>query len=94
MKKVDVYTDGACLGNPGPGGWAFIIKYENGKENSFRALIDSETGKIICAVKTARLPLPKSKTKVTMPGHFPPTRITLVMPMFPLPCLRMLIFSQ
>ena len=31
MDKVDIYTDGACLGNPGPGGWAFVIKYKNGK---------------------------------------------------------------
>ena len=22
---TDVYTDGACLGNPGPGGWAFVV---------------------------------------------------------------------
>lgn len=27
MKKVVIYTDGACSKNPGPGGWAFIIKY-------------------------------------------------------------------
>ena len=25
MKRVKVYTDGACLGNPGPGGWAAIL---------------------------------------------------------------------
>lgn len=25
MKKVDIYTDGSCLGNPGPGGWAAIL---------------------------------------------------------------------
>ena len=31
MKKLDIYTDGSCLGNPGPGGWAFIIKDKNGK---------------------------------------------------------------
>ena len=30
MEKIDIYTDGACTGNPGPGGWAFIIKYDNG----------------------------------------------------------------
>ena len=30
MEKVDIYTDGSCIGNPGPGGWGFIIKYENG----------------------------------------------------------------
>ena len=28
MKKVIIYTDGACSGNPGPGGWAGIIKYK------------------------------------------------------------------
>lgn len=22
---IEVYTDGSCLGNPGPGGWAYII---------------------------------------------------------------------
>ena len=27
MKTVLIYTDGACLGNPGPGGWAAIIQY-------------------------------------------------------------------
>lgn len=33
MKKVQVITDGACLGNPGPGGWAAILLHgENRKE--------------------------------------------------------------
>lgn len=27
MKKVDIYTDGACSGNPGPGGWGAILRY-------------------------------------------------------------------
>ena len=27
MKKVDIYTDGACSGNPGRGGWAAILVY-------------------------------------------------------------------
>lgn len=31
MKTVAVYTDGACSGNPGPGGWAAILIY-NGNE--------------------------------------------------------------
>ncbi|HHU06421.1 MAG TPA: ribonuclease HI [Clostridiales bacterium] len=26
-KEVTIYTDGACSGNPGPGGWAAILKY-------------------------------------------------------------------
>ena len=27
MKHVELYTDGACSGNPGPGGWAFILRH-------------------------------------------------------------------
>lgn len=29
MKTVTIYTDGACSGNPGPGGWAAILKYKD-----------------------------------------------------------------
>ncbi len=28
MKKVIIYTDGSCQGNPGPGGWAAILRYK------------------------------------------------------------------
>ena len=31
MKHVDIYTDGACRGNPGKGGWGAILVY-NGRE--------------------------------------------------------------
>ena len=35
MEKVTIYTDGACSGNPGPGGWAAVLIYnENRKEIS------------------------------------------------------------
>ena len=27
LKKVDIFTDGACSGNPGPGGWGSILRY-------------------------------------------------------------------
>ena len=26
---IEVYTDGSCLGNPGVGGWAFLVIKEN-----------------------------------------------------------------
>jgi ribonuclease HI len=29
MKKVQLITDGSCIGNPGPGGWACILRYED-----------------------------------------------------------------
>jgi len=27
-KQVEIHTDGACLGNPGPGGWAALLRYQ------------------------------------------------------------------
>ena len=32
MKKVEIYCDGACSGNPGPGGWAAVLLYKNAKK--------------------------------------------------------------
>jgi len=27
MKKIEIFTDGACSGNPGPGGWGVLLRY-------------------------------------------------------------------
>lgn len=32
MEKVTIYTDGACSGNPGPGGWGAILMYKDIKK--------------------------------------------------------------
>jgi ribonuclease HI len=32
MKSVQLITDGACIGNPGPGGWASILRYGSHKK--------------------------------------------------------------
>ncbi len=32
MKKVTLYTDGACSGNPGPGGWGAVLLYGTAKK--------------------------------------------------------------
>lgn len=29
MEEIIIYTDGACSGNPGPGGWAAILRWKN-----------------------------------------------------------------
>ena len=33
--QIEIYTDGACIGNPGPGGWAAVIIFENEKKELF-----------------------------------------------------------
>ena len=32
MEEVIIYTDGACSGNPGPGGWGTILMYKDNKK--------------------------------------------------------------
>ena len=35
MKTVNIYTDGACRGNPGIGGWGVLIEYEDFNKELF-----------------------------------------------------------
>jgi len=35
MKKIQLITDGSCLGNPGPGGWACILRYNKHKRELY-----------------------------------------------------------
>lgn len=34
MKRIEIYTDGACSGNPGPGGWGAILRFR-GREKVY-----------------------------------------------------------
>ena len=35
MKKITIYTDGACSGNPGPGGWGAVLIYQKHEKDIF-----------------------------------------------------------
>ena len=35
MKTVEIFTDGACRGNPGPGGWGVLLRYNNTEKPLF-----------------------------------------------------------
>ena len=54
MKKVEIFTDGACSGNPGPGGWGAILRY-NGVEKELSGGERQTTNNRmeLCAVLTA-----------------------------------------
>lgn len=34
-KRVEIFTDGACSGNPGPGGWGAILRYKGSEKEMF-----------------------------------------------------------
>lgn len=40
-RKIQIYTDGGCHGNPGPGGWAFV--YDNGEMTEEKYGYEAET---------------------------------------------------
>ena len=40
MKQVIMYTDGACRGNPGPGGWGALITFEGSTKEVFGGKLD------------------------------------------------------
>jgi ribonuclease HI len=43
---VEIYTDGACKGNPGPGGWGALLRY-NGKEKElFGGAVDTTNNRM------------------------------------------------
>ncbi len=61
MKTVEIYTDGACSGNPGPGGWGAILRY-NGAEKELsggeRQTTNNrmELTSVICALRALKEP--------------------------------------
>ena len=51
--EIKIYTDGACIGNPGPGGWAAIILTEGNKKEIFggEKLTTNNRMELIAAIK-------------------------------------------
>ena len=54
MKHVDVYTDGACRGNPGRGGWGAVLVYRGQEKELSGGDIVKEANRIITEYKTGR----------------------------------------
>ena len=61
MEKVTIYTDGACSGNPGPGGWGCVLIYGNKEKEMSGAKNDTtnnvmEMTAVIKALKALKMP--------------------------------------
>ena len=46
MKTVNIYTDGACRGNPGKGGWGALIEYGDSKKEYYGGEIDTTNNRM------------------------------------------------
>ena len=57
MKKVKIYTDGACKGNPGKGGWGAVLQYGNSEKeiSGFQNKTTNNIMELTAAVEALKL---------------------------------------
>ncbi len=66
MKTVNIYTDGACRGNPGSGGWGVLIEYENITNEYFGGEVDTTNNKMELRAAIEGLKVLKEPCKVNL----------------------------
>ena len=60
---VEIFTDGACRGNPGPGGWGALLRYDGAERELSGAAPETTNNRMelmaaIMALQTLKRPLP------------------------------------
>ncbi len=66
MKHVIIYTDGACRGNPGPGGWGVLLKYGKHEKKLFGAESDTTNNRMELMAAIQALTNLREKCKVEL----------------------------
>lgn len=66
MKTVEIYTDGACSGNPGAGGWGAILRYNNHEKEISGAEIDTTNNRMELTAVIEALSLLKEPCNVEL----------------------------
>lgn len=66
MKKVEIYTDGACSGNPGPGGWGAVLIYNNNIKELSGAKLNTTNNRMELTAVIEALKALKEHCEVTL----------------------------
>lgn len=66
MKQVEISTDGACLGNPGPGGWAALLRHGTVERELSGGEADSTNNRMELMAAIAALEALSSPCKVVL----------------------------
>ncbi|MBR4295892.1 MAG: ribonuclease HI [Clostridia bacterium] len=66
MKKVEIYTDGACRGNPGKGGWGAVLIYGENKKELCGGEKETTNNRMELTAAIEALAILKEPCKVTM----------------------------
>ena len=79
VKKIQMITDGACLGNPGPGGWAAILRYGASKKEVYgcEAHTTNNRMELTAAIEGLRTLKEKCEVEVITDSEYLKNGITL-----------------
>ena len=65
--EIKIYTDGACVGNPGPGGWGAVILFEEKEDKIFggEKLTTNNRMELTATIKALEYCIKKEKNKLS-----------------------------
>ena len=66
MKNVEIYTDGACSGNPGPGGWGAVLIYNGVEKQLSGSEIETTNNRMELSAVITALKVLKEPCNVTL----------------------------
>ncbi len=66
LKQVEIFTDGACSGNPGPGGWGAILRYKNTEKEISGGEANTTNNRMELMAVISALELLKEPCEVTL----------------------------
>ena len=66
MKTVEIYTDGACSGNPGPGGWGAVLRFGSVEKELFGGETETTNNRMELAAAIEALNALKERCRVDL----------------------------
>lgn len=66
MKHLDIFTDGACSGNPGPGGWGAVLRYKTAEKELSGGEADTTNNRMELTAVIESLACLKEPCEVTL----------------------------
>ena len=66
MKSVEAFTDGACRGNPGPGGWGVLLRYQDRERSLHGGAAETTNNRMELTAAIKALKALKQPCKVTL----------------------------
>jgi ribonuclease HI len=66
VNRITIYTDGACRGNPGPGGWGVILRHKNSEKEVYGGERDTTNNRMELVATIEALKMLKTQCEVDL----------------------------